>query len=267
MDNPTEGCAYTMIPRPQSRRTLLRLFATHPICNAAYRNSRRQRSRAPDSGADAGPCEDGVVYQAGFCRLGRLLRSGSGGLAMVWGERLGIHRFYVFNSSRFSSASTRGSPRTRSLPRKHAPLRCFSRAARRAKAEYERIFRAPPATGRGCANSSRVRRSRATIGTRDNFDIEIQIAHHPLNRAQLLKIFFAKNREVRLHDVEQLGDHRRPTPRKCPDGCSRIARVWTSVTSTQVCESGEYIDTGSGANTTSTGTVSSIAQSRSKSLG
>src|SRR5271154_431701 len=44
---------------------------------------------------------------------------------------------------------------------------------------------------------------------RHNLDIEVQVADHFLNRAQLLEILLAEDRQMRFDDVEQLGDHRR----------------------------------------------------------
>src|SRR5260370_40250237 len=76
------------------------------------------------------------------------------------------------------------------------------------EAQYERIF----ALGRGKVEVARTHRESVLLAHnrhRDDFDIEVQIEHHPLNRAQLLEVFFAENREVRLHDIEQLADHRR----------------------------------------------------------
>jgi len=41
---------------------------------------------------------------------------------------------------------------------------------------------------------------------RHDFQIEIQIGDHPLNRAELLKVFLAEQRDMRLDDIEELGD-------------------------------------------------------------
>src|SRR6266481_395328 len=44
---------------------------------------------------------------------------------------------------------------------------------------------------------------------RNNLEIEIEIDHHPLDRAQLLKILLAEERGIWLYDIEQLRHHGR----------------------------------------------------------
>ena len=48
-----------------------------------------------------------------------------------------------------------------------------------------------------------------TIGTGMISQIEVQIADHFLNRAKLLKILLAEDRQMRFHNVEELRDYRR----------------------------------------------------------
>src|SRR5205807_10049199 len=40
----------------------------------------------------------------------------------------------------------------------------------------------------------------------DDLDIKVQVPHHPLNRAKLLKILLAEERDVWFDNVEEFGD-------------------------------------------------------------
>src|SRR5271156_4998709 len=122
-------------------------------------------------------------------------------------ERFGVDRFDVFNFHTLGPLQHASRGKHYFLGAAKVGAMLVASGANR-EAQRERVL----TLGRREVGVARAHREAVFLAHdrhRHNLDIEVQIADHFLNRAQLLKILLAEDRQVRFDDVEQLGDHRR----------------------------------------------------------